>query len=230
MAQTADSSRRRSPRQTLATGIYQRLFARISTGALAPGARLVIDRLARDWKVSITPVRAAISRLQSEGLITEKPFAGLQVSELSYAELKQQFEIRGVLEGYAARLSAERMTAEGLAAVKKEMRRLEEATAAGNIARFRQRNRAFHRAILAPSAGHAIHDHIANLASNTERYLRLGNSILDRHYLEASQADHRQMVQLLERGKAGELETLTRGHALMFVEHMARRLSQRPEG
>jgi DNA-binding GntR family transcriptional regulator len=226
MAQTASSPRRPLERQTIAAGIYQRLFADISTGALPPGARLVIDKLAREWDVSITPIREAISRLQSEGLVTEKPFAGLQVSELSVTELRQQFEIRGVLEGYAARLAAEQMSPEALVLVKKELEHLEAATAAGSVARFRRRNRSFHHALLAPSAGHAIHDQIATLASNTERYLALGNSILDEAYLEASQVQHRTMVDLLDRRRADELEVLVRGHALMFVEHMTRRLAQ----
>jgi DNA-binding GntR family transcriptional regulator len=224
MAQSESSSRRPLARQTIAAEIYQRLFTEIAAGVLAPGTRLVIDRLARQWKVSITPVREAISRLQSEGLISEKPFAGLQVSELSESELRQQFEIRGVLEGYAARLAAEQMSPEGLVLVKKELEQLETATATGSVARFRRRNRSFHQALLAPSAGHAIHDQIATLASNTERYLALGSSILDEVYLEASQVEHRKMAELLERRKSDDLEMLVRGHALMFVEHITRRL------
>jgi DNA-binding GntR family transcriptional regulator len=226
MTQSGSYSRRPLPRQTIAAEIYQRLFADISTGALPPGARLVIDKLAHEWDVSITPVREAISRLQSEGLVTEKPFAGLQVSELSESELRQQFEIRGVLEGYAARLAAAQISPEGLVLLKKELEQLDAATAARSVTRFRRRNRSFHQAMLAPSAGHAIHDQIATLASNTERYLALGNAILDEAYLAASQLEHRRMVELLEQRNAEELEILVRGHALMFVEHITRRMAR----
>jgi DNA-binding GntR family transcriptional regulator len=110
--------------------------------------------------------------------------------------------------------------------VKKELEQLEIATDSGSVARFRRRNRSFHQAMMAPSAGHSIHDQIATLASNTERYLALGNSILDEAYLAAAQVEHRRMVELLEQRQGDELERLVRGHALMFVEHMTRRLAK----
>lgn len=98
-----------------------RLRELILSGALAPGERLselsVVDQLG----VSRTPVRAALARLEEEGLLEAIPSGGFAVRAFVVDDIRDAMELRGTLEGLAARLAAERGVA--LPALN-EMRRL----------------------------------------------------------------------------------------------------------
>lgn len=211
-------------RQTLTGHAYEQLLAAICSGALSPGHKLVIDSVARELGLSITPVREALRRLQHEGLVTEVPYSGMQVSALSTIELRELFGIRGVLEGYAIRLATERFTDDDLETIQRELDILEESTKRGDIAAFRRHNTRFHEAILRRGKGEgALADMIHQLTRNTERY-RAAGALLDQAYLEAAQAEHRCLVELIRQRRVDEAELLARRHALTFVNHLAWRL------
>src|SRR5580765_3497855 len=84
------------------------LKSQILSGRLEPGLRLMEVRIAEELGVSRTPVRLALSWLEREGLVyTTGPKRGFIVREFDPAEVFGAIEIRGCLEGMAARLSAE---------------------------------------------------------------------------------------------------------------------------
>lgn len=81
---------------------------RIIGGRLPPGERLYEVTLAEQLGISRTPVREALARLEQEGLIERAPGGGYAVRTFSFADVLDAIEIRGVWEGTAARLAAER--------------------------------------------------------------------------------------------------------------------------
>lgn len=84
------------------------LRQRIMNGALAGGTRLYEVPLAEELQISRTPVREALSRLAEEGLLDRARGGGFMVRSFSYRDVIDAIELRGVLEGTAARLAAER--------------------------------------------------------------------------------------------------------------------------
>lgn len=95
-----------------------RLREAILAGALAPGERLTEQALVVRLGVSRTPIRTALLRLAEEGLLEEVAGGGYAVRSYSEAEIRDAIELRGTLEGLAARLAAERGVAlERLAAL-----------------------------------------------------------------------------------------------------------------
>ncbi|NLY35261.1 MAG: GntR family transcriptional regulator [Alcaligenaceae bacterium] len=78
----------------------------IRTGAIKPGERLREADLVQTLGLSRTPVREAITRLESEGLVVNHPTLGLTVPELDYSEVTELYFMRELLEGAAARLAA----------------------------------------------------------------------------------------------------------------------------
>jgi DNA-binding GntR family transcriptional regulator len=91
--------------------IYTQIQAMIMAIELEPGQRLTVDTLARDLDVSPTPVREALARLESEGLVTKAHLRGYRVAEQQTREyFDQMFEIRLHLEPYIAGLAATRAT------------------------------------------------------------------------------------------------------------------------
>ena len=85
---------------------YQRLVEAIRARGLKPGDRLIETELAERLGISRTPVREAIRQLESDGLITHLPRAGVIVRQLDYAEITELYEMRAVLEGTAARFAS----------------------------------------------------------------------------------------------------------------------------
>jgi DNA-binding GntR family transcriptional regulator len=100
-------------RPTLGDDVYETLRSAVLEHLLVPGDRVNIDALARELEVSPTPVREALARLESEGLLRKRPRAGYTVSPLlSVAEFHDMFDMRLLLECAAARWAAERATDE----------------------------------------------------------------------------------------------------------------------
>lgn len=101
----------RMTRSTLGDDVYGTLRAAVLEHTLAPGDRVNIDALSRELEVSPTPVREALARLESEGLVRKRALAGYTVSPLlTLAEFHDMFDMRLLLECAAARWAAERAT------------------------------------------------------------------------------------------------------------------------
>lgn len=208
-------------KQTLSARIYDQILAAISSGELPPGRKLVIDSVARELNVSITPVRESFARLLREGLLNEVPFAGVYVSNPSEDELRELFAIRGVLEGYAVRLAADRLSEENLATIGAKVEMLEAIVQRGDVLAFNEGNDDLHKSILAGAGGIALPSLISQLANNTDRYSAARLS-LDLAYMRASQAEHRRLFDLIKRRRGEEAESLARSHAITYVDHLAR--------
>ena len=96
---------------TLAQRAYHALRDRLRAGSLPPGTRLVNRTLAAELGFSFTPVREAISRLASEGLVEHIPGAGAFVRRLDRQDLAQLYDLRATLEPYAAAEAARHVSA-----------------------------------------------------------------------------------------------------------------------
>ena len=85
---------------------YRRLRDAIGSGELAPGQRVMEVEVAQWLNVSRTPVREALRRLESEGMLAVEPRNGLVVSSISREAMLELYTMRELLEGTAARLCA----------------------------------------------------------------------------------------------------------------------------
>src|SRR5580765_5135655 len=94
--------------------VHQRLRSAIVSGALAPEVRLYEQRIAAELGVSRTPVREALAMLDAEDLVVAGRTGGTIVRRVSVDEVRETYEVRAVVEGHAARLAAERITADQL--------------------------------------------------------------------------------------------------------------------
>src|SRR6186713_1438733 len=85
-----------------------RLREMILAGELPGGARIAELALVEKLGVSRTPIRAALMRLEQEGLLEALPNGGYAVRSFSQQDVSEAIELRGTLEGLSARLAAER--------------------------------------------------------------------------------------------------------------------------
>jgi DNA-binding GntR family transcriptional regulator len=98
--------------RTLAEKAFDTLHEAIVTGRLRPGERLPIEELAAVLEMSAMPIREAVRRLHSAGLVENIPHRGARVTELSVADLAEVYEARLALEMLAIRRAAERFDPE----------------------------------------------------------------------------------------------------------------------
>jgi DNA-binding GntR family transcriptional regulator len=106
-----------APPPNSAERAYLHIRGAILGSGYASGARLPEEQIAGELGVSRTPVRDALRRLQSEGLVEFAPNVGARVATWTEAELSEIAHIRALLEGYAAELAAQKITREELAAL-----------------------------------------------------------------------------------------------------------------
>jgi len=105
-----------SPKNTLPVRekVYHYLKSSILSGRFDPGERLTEEHIAEKLKVSRTPVREALHKLESEGLIKPRKKRGFIASRDSKEEVEELLELRAILEGYALRLISEKISEETL--------------------------------------------------------------------------------------------------------------------
>jgi DNA-binding GntR family transcriptional regulator len=106
-------------------GVHRVLRQEIASLRLAPGERLRLEDLADRFQVSLTPVRHALRRLESEGLVVSIRRRGSRVAPLSIEELEEIQALRLGLETFLARYGAERCTDEALAEMGEGRARME---------------------------------------------------------------------------------------------------------
>ena len=97
---------------TRADEAFDCLQTAIVTGDLAPGEKIGEVELCSRFNLTRGPLREALGRLESRGLLVRRPHAGVKVVSVSADELIELYRIREVMEGLAARQAAERMTDE----------------------------------------------------------------------------------------------------------------------
>lgn len=185
-------------RQTAHEFVRSVLRRAILSGDLRGGTRLVQADLASMLEVSTTPVREALRDLASEGLIRFDPHRGAVVQELSGDELREIYMIREILEPFALRLAAPKVTPELL----DRLRELHEKMASEpHSAEWVDANRKFHLAIYEAAGFPRLSAIIKSLEDASVMYI--GASLKDVEGLrETAVHDHGEILSALEKGDA----------------------------
>jgi len=126
---------------------YNDLKSDLLSGRFAPGERLTEEHLAKSLGVSRTPVREALHKLESEGLVKPLESRGFYVALDSREELEDLFDIRAALEGYAIRLICEKISAETIQQLNEFILKAEDAFARNQLDEIFEYNTQFHDAL-----------------------------------------------------------------------------------
>src|SRR3954466_7720819 len=129
---------------TLWQRVYDHLRAEILSGRLKPGAELAEGALSAQLGGSRGPLREAIGRLASEGLVTVRPRRGAVVRSLSKEEFLELYQGREALEMMAVRLAVPRLRAEDFEALQGLMETMARHAERDEVAEFFEANVAFH--------------------------------------------------------------------------------------
>ena len=152
-----------SPTQTnLYESVYETLRRAIVRGIVPTGQRLIVTTLAVEMGVSRTPVRDALSRLETMGLVrrTGRSYA---VAGLSPADVEDIMVVRSALEGMAAALAAPRITDVEIDQLRELAQALDDAGLRGDTDKYRSLHRAFHAQVTACSRNVYLQRTLASL-------------------------------------------------------------------
>lgn len=106
---------------TLSQQAYEEISRRIVSGKIPAGARLTEEALCDEFKISRTPVRDALARLEREGMVEPLPAKGCRVREFNRESVRALFECRALVEPEALRIGFGRLPKEKIAALKKRL-------------------------------------------------------------------------------------------------------------
>ena len=146
----------------------------IISGQLAPGARLTERELTEMMGVSRTVVREALRQLETEGLIANIPNKGPVVRTLSLDEARDLYSIRAVLEGFAARLFAEKASQAQLDELVAELARVVRAYESGEAPAVLDAKNAFYNALFAGAGSETLSSMLATLHARIWRWRAIG--------------------------------------------------------
>lgn len=125
-------------RESVSETAYRILKDALLDGRLGPGVRINELELARIWRISRTPIRDALRRLEADGLVRTVPGRGAVVPRLDQVEVVELFEVLAHLEGWAARRAGERCTPEFASTLNQQIKALAAAAKQGAAAQADQ--------------------------------------------------------------------------------------------
>jgi DNA-binding GntR family transcriptional regulator len=197
---------------TKAEAVYRETRWRILTGALPPGTAINQAELAAEFQVSPTPIREALRRLESEGLVVFVAHTMVTVSPLDLKELDDLYAIRVALDPLAGRLAALNRTEDDVARLKDLLD-----PPVSNDPRHRfEHNREFHRAVFSASGNQQLTRHLDQLWDRTERYriVLVANDMegSTRYERSHSDEDHRAIATAVSEGDAERVSDLLTFH------------------
>lgn len=147
--------------------IVDALRARILSGELAAGQRLVEGRLSEEFGVSRMPVREALRLLSSEGIVTLEPRIGASVTKFSPQQIREMVEVRATLEGLNAKLAAQRHDPGQIAALQRILADGMTLDDQGDPALLIEKNRQFHEALGSVAGNSILEEMMQSLRART---------------------------------------------------------------
>lgn len=192
--------------------VYRMLRESILRCELRPGARLVIDDLARQFQMSIIPVREALRQLQAEGLVLSVAHVGGAVAPISHDSVVEVFTVLEGLEAVATRAAAARLDAAQLAALAEIVASMDRAIDAGSPGLWAEINTRFHLAIAEIAAMPMLLEMLQRAFDRWERVRRFYFSDVLIHRTRIAQAEHHELLNQLEARDLAGLERTIRTH------------------
>ena len=209
-----------APTAKLIDRIAEQIHSKIVTGKYQPGERLKQELLAREFSVSRTPIREALSRLEARGIVAQAQRRSAVVCAPSPRDISEMYQIRAELEGLAAQLAARWITDEQLAGLrashedfvsavtslradkgagKNGKRTVGTASNKQAMKRWIETNAQFHRTICASSNNRNLQRIIEDIASGYTRNIMSSSALgMNAYRIDSNIRHHERILRALE--------------------------------
>ncbi len=189
--------------------IYDEIRHAVVAGDLAPGSRVRQEELAARFGASRLPVRDALRRLESEGLVTLVPNSGAWIAKIDLAECIETYKIRERLETLALSESVPRLTEGDVQALQQLATAIEETT---EVEAFLRLDRDLHLLSYRRAEMPRLLGMIERFWNTTQHYRRAYFKLIERSGEWIIHAEHRLMMEAIRRRDAEEASRILQGH------------------
>lgn len=217
-------------RSTLAEQVYTDLRDRILSGRFAAGQRLMPEELAGDLAISPTPIKEALLRLATDGLVETETRRGAIVRRFTAADVAELYEARQLVEGYALAQGFVRRTIDTKAIA--ELRALQNALVArrseasqDGLTEALALDRAFHTRLVALAGNSVLTDWHARIVAQTHT-MRVYS--LESYKLERLQAEHEAILSALAEADQEAASAALERHLRQSRNELLTRLPKAP--
>lgn len=215
-------------RETLGAQVYHLLRDRILRGEIAGGSRLIQGPLSEEIGTSRIPVRDALKRLESDGLVMCDETGRYSVVHFSAEDAEEVYAIRRRLEPFAVELAAKAMSAEAMGEIKSLFKELDKAAKRRQLEKYIEMNTSFHMTIYEASGMVRLVRIIRGLYSGVPSL----TPIVLEGRIARSQQEHAEIVdRLVARDGAGAARAMDRHieNALAELQSSNRIASESPQ-
>ncbi len=196
----------------------------ILSGQLPGGSALAESDLAQALGVSRSPIRDALKRLAHKGLVEARPRRGMVVASFSQDQIQDFFHLREALEGLAARLAAERISAEEIQGLRRHLDTVEREMGTGGSRGYPSGDDDFHVRILRGARSRQLEGTMEGIQSRV-RLLRRRSGAARRRARQAM-AEHHAILTAIEARDAAAAEAGMRQH----IRNARENLTSTPSG
>jgi DNA-binding GntR family transcriptional regulator/DNA-binding XRE family transcriptional regulator len=192
----------------LVSKLTKAIAAQIASGHYTQGDKLGQEALAREFEVSRTPIREALSQLAAHGLVLQTPQQGAVVRPITSKQIRDAYQVRAELEGLGALLAAEWITDLQLGELKEAERKFERAVAARPKGIAEQAavneawvssNESFHDIILDASNNRKLKESVARLHQGFTRPIMMMAAGMDKRRMKENVEQHAVIYECLRR-------------------------------
>ncbi|NVO12628.1 MAG: GntR family transcriptional regulator [Rhodoplanes sp.] len=203
-------------RQTTADQLFAVLRERILGHVLPAGVHLIEAEIAREFRVSTTPVREALQRLVQVGLADRQAARGITVHRPTAAELRDLFELRMLLEPAGLKDSARSMDEAGWTALEEILAAAKAAIDAGQAGVSAELNSRFHRGLVGRARNRILRDTLNGLADRHRLGSLYGWSVVNHSVREWG--EHCEILGFARRGEIDRAAELLRDHISRYMD------------
>ncbi len=214
--------------QTLDEIAYAQIKEAILSGVFQPGAFLAETRLAEELGISKTPIRKALGRLQQENFLTNIPFDGYYVADISIADILEVYQLREILECFLVQATIGAFSLSELDAMRGILDQAALALETGDYVGFVEFNRQFHHTFDRKYDNQRISSVLTNLDEHVQRILVFLLPI-GQAELAASHAEHYLILDAVAQEDLAAAVDLMRRHVARFRDVLVAVLERQPE-
>lgn len=205
--------------------IYEQLVNAIVTGEITEGQRIVETDLTKLFGVSRSPVREALKLLEIDGLIQLIPYRGVIVTRITTKDVRENLELKGMVEGFAAWNGARMFENEIIAQLESVLAESEKHIAGGRFQSVLDVNIRFHHIIVENVRNEKLMKFYEGLTKSVRRFYTISFAMSSGW--ESSLAEHCEILKHIKAKDAAAAEHSARQHAYNTINRVLARLEKK---
>lgn len=206
---------------------YEFIRSRILDGTYGPGDRIVIDRVAAELNLSISPVREAIRQLEADGLIQITPYSGAVVQLMNSTDHEETHLVMAFLDAGATLLAAGKMTEQDINELEQINHEIQEALDDMDFEQIGVLNRKFHEKIYERCGNTYLVDRLQQAWQRLEQIRKSFFTFTPRRVKESIK-EHYELIQLFkEKAPPEKIEKFAQQHKMRALQAIQQRKDKR---